>query len=111
MIDHEFNHGIYFTQADYKNAAGLLWANLDSNSRRFALAQMNKVAQGFYDFNDIYDLQVREFIAFFHDPEDLYRNLNPNQAGTQEMVNLHQKLLQLAEKVIAIDRYSHVYQH
>lgn len=66
---HEINHGIYFTDARYRQAAQGLWGGLSD----FELTLVKDILAVFHYSEKDQDLLVREFIAFFRDPEELLR--------------------------------------
>lgn len=68
-FDHEFNHAIYFTDRQYRNAAINLWKYLSDSERALARDIMQALFE--YNFASDEDLLIREFIAFFRDFDEL----------------------------------------
>jgi hypothetical protein len=103
--EHEFNHGVYFTDDRYRSAAERLWISLSSNEKNL----VNQVMDTFraYNFKNDHDLFLREFIAFFRDPEDLKKSyLQP--IGFDKA--LCPQLENISKKIKALDSTSKSYQ-
>lgn len=75
-IAHEFNHGIYFSDSHYREAGNKIWESLSKEDKEIAKNLMNVTSV--YAFDEDKDLLIREFLAYFRDPEELLRSyLNP----------------------------------
>ncbi len=125
---HEFNHGIYFTDRRYREAANRLWESLSTQEKKTVRDLLSFTA--LYDFDRDEDLLIREFIAFFRDPEELVRsyihplgeevkmakegdhifNLQPYFNGKTKLTPAAlQQIKDLGKKVKSIDSQSSVY--
>lgn len=71
-IEHEFNHGVYFSDSVFRAGATELYENLEVFEKSVVLDIMNDpLFMSFYDFSNNNDLRVREFLAYFRDPQEL----------------------------------------
>jgi hypothetical protein len=98
-LDHEINHGVYFTDGEYRRQSNLLYDGLSQKEKEL-LRMVVKPTE--YDYSD-HDLIAREFVASFRDWEQLTGvSFNPD--------NVQRALLrQLNTRVLALDRYSRYY--
>lgn len=99
--DHELNHGIYFSNTNYRKQCDAFYAGLGSREKKI-LSRFLTPHQ--YDHTD-QSLMARETCASLRDWETLktaYFHLNDQQEN--------QLLEQAHRKVLAIDRFSEYYQ-
>ncbi|MBZ5620094.1 MAG: hypothetical protein LAQ69_15420 [Acidobacteriia bacterium] len=77
ILEHEFNHAVYFTEEPYRTACIGLWNSLDRGDREVFESLM--IAYGFaYNFAEDPDLAAREFVAFFRATDILLSDYLPS---------------------------------
>ncbi|MBF0362082.1 MAG: hypothetical protein HQK49_13790 [Oligoflexia bacterium] len=70
LAEHEFNHAIYFVNADYRKSINDFFRNLPDKEKKIVLRMLNHLTKGFaYNFEHDSDLLVREFAAYFRSPD------------------------------------------
>lgn len=75
-IDHEFNHGIWFTDPEYRSASVELWSSLPLHEKELAKLIMKSFFE--YALDQDENLGIREFLAWFRDSDELLKSyLNP----------------------------------
>jgi len=103
VLEHELNHGLYFTDGTYSDAVLASWKSLNNEEK--ALVKKTISACSKYDLSDD-DLVAREFVAYFRDLPTLKTFLPPEKFDQ----NLMSQIEKLSLKAKALDRTSQFYQ-
>lgn len=105
-FDHELNHGIYFTDPDYRQASQQLYKSLSASEKLIVLKFLKGLSTFEHDLSNK-DLITREFIAHFRDiPEAKFLIRNHSMKFFAEELSV---VDQLGARVGAIDCTSKVY--
>ncbi|MDB5036809.1 MAG: hypothetical protein JWQ35_337, partial [Bacteriovoracaceae bacterium] len=116
IIDHELNHGVYFTNQNYRTSVQKLWSNLSTEDQKIAKDFMRIAAP--YDFSKANDLAAREFVAYFRAPQIFFRfillNINKADSYREDHGDLRfetaRRLVALTAKVRDFERSNNTYQ-
>lgn len=128
-LEHEFNHGIYFTDPAYRNAVARFWRSLSQEDQIFAKTLLSAVFDETYDFGHDSDLFLREFVAHLRDPNHLIE-FYVNSMGKEILAsdkaphakaksyfspdghlkaNSEKQLRDLSQRLLSLDGYSVAY--
>jgi hypothetical protein len=122
-FDHELNHGIYFSDPIFRNQIKSLWESFDSKDKDIIGSTLNTLGEFNYDFENNPDLLLREFSAYYNDPEELISSyLLPIGKKTKDPLNpklylqdgnlrpeVYERIKQISERLIALETQSNAY--
>lgn len=105
-IRHEINHGVYFTDPQYRGRVSYYWNSLDPMKRAFVETTLKRISNGSFNPKLDKDLFIREFAAIFRDREVLLRDYFDHAGRTHEVLQFTDEI---ARGLISIEQTTSFY--